>query len=78
MTQLPHRNPFPNSYLRLKLVLFGVPDRSTKQHGGVGGNGCGLGSNPVAPTILQKKPFGENVEGLSHFRDESYGFMIVF
>jgi hypothetical protein len=28
-------------------------------------------SNPVAPTVFRKKPFGENVEGLSHFRDES-------
>jgi hypothetical protein len=34
-------------------------------------------SNPVAPTILQKKPFGENVEGLSHCRDESYSSMSV-
>ena len=29
------------------------------------------GSNPVTPTIFQKKPFGENVEGLSHCGDES-------
>src|SRR5437660_8584391 len=28
------------------------------------------GSNPLAPTFFRKKPFGENVEGLSHFRDE--------
>ncbi len=26
-------------------------------------------SNPVAPTFLRKKPFGENVEGLSHCGD---------
>ena len=25
------------------------------------------GSNPVAPTPLDRKPFDENVEGLSHF-----------
>jgi len=25
----------------------------------------------VAPTVFRKKPFGENVEGLSHFRDKS-------
>ena len=30
------------------------------------------GSNPVAPTFFRKKPFGQNVEGLSYFRDESY------
>jgi hypothetical protein len=29
------------------------------------------GSNPVIPTIYRKKPFGENVEGLSHFADKS-------
>jgi hypothetical protein len=30
------------------------------------------GSNPVAPTFFRKKPFGENVEGLSHCGDKSY------
>jgi len=30
------------------------------------------GSNPVAPTVVRNKPFGEHVEGLSHFGDESY------
>jgi hypothetical protein len=29
------------------------------------------GSNPVAPTFFRMKPFGKNVEGLSHLRDES-------
>jgi hypothetical protein len=29
------------------------------------------GSNPLAPTIFRNEPFGENVEGLSHFRDKS-------
>src|SRR6266446_86288 len=29
------------------------------------------GSNPLAPTIFQNEPFGEHVEGLSHFRDKS-------
>jgi hypothetical protein len=24
---------------------------------------------PVAPTFFKDKPFGKNVEGLSHFRD---------
>jgi len=28
-------------------------------------------SNPVAPTFFRNEPFGENVEGLSHFGDES-------
>lgn len=28
-------------------------------------------SRLVAPTNLRDKPFGENVEGLFHFRDES-------
>jgi hypothetical protein len=27
---------------------------------------------PVAPTVFQNEPFGENVEGLSHLWDESY------
>ncbi len=36
------------------------------------------GSNPVAPTILQKKPFGENVEGLPHFGDQRYNSKLVF
>ena len=27
------------------------------------------GSNPVTPTIFRKKPFGEYVEGLSHFHE---------
>jgi hypothetical protein len=27
--------------------------------------------NPVAATVFRKKPFGENVEGLVHFRDKS-------
>ena len=31
------------------------------------------GSNPVAPTFLRKKPFGENVEGLSHCGSRSCG-----
>ena len=35
-------------------------------------------SRPVSPNSFSEKPFGENVEGLSHFRDESCGFMIVF
>ena len=30
------------------------------------------GSNPVAPTSFQNKPFGEYVEGLSHFRAKGY------
>jgi hypothetical protein len=30
------------------------------------------GSNPVAPTILQIRPFGENVERLSLCSDETY------
>ena len=29
------------------------------------------GSNPVTPTFFRDKPFGEYVEGLSYFRDES-------
>jgi hypothetical protein len=29
-------------------------------------------SNPVASTSFRKKPFGDNVEGLSYFRDERY------
>jgi hypothetical protein len=36
------------------------------------------GSNPVAPTVFRKKPFGENVEGLSYFRRESCAPRIVF
>jgi hypothetical protein len=28
------------------------------------------GSNPVAPTVFRKKPFGEHVEGLSHYGNE--------
>src|SRR5579871_672015 len=32
------------------------------------------GSNPVAPTFCREKPFGENVEGLSHCGDKSYAF----
>ena len=30
-----------------------------------------VGSNPASPTVFQKEPFGENVEGLSHCGDES-------
>jgi hypothetical protein len=30
------------------------------------------GSNPVAPTIFRNEPFGENVEGLSHYWHKSY------
>ena len=30
------------------------------------------GSNPVSPTIFQTKPFGQQVEGLSHCRDKTY------
>ena len=30
------------------------------------------GSNPVAPTILQIEPFGENVEGLSLCQTKTY------
>src|SRR5208283_512889 len=30
------------------------------------------GSNPFAPTVFREKPFGENVEGLSHCGDKSY------
>ena len=29
-------------------------------------------SNLVAPTFFRKKPFGENVEGLSHYWAKSY------
>jgi hypothetical protein len=32
-----------------------------------------VGSNPAGPTILQKKPFGETVEGLSRFQFKSCG-----
>jgi hypothetical protein len=35
-------------------------------------------SNPVAPTIFRKKPFGENVEGLSYFGDGSCIAKTVF
>jgi hypothetical protein len=31
---------------------------------------CAAGSNQVAPTFFRKKPFGENVEGLSQFSDQ--------
>jgi hypothetical protein len=30
------------------------------------------GSNPLAPIFFQGKPFGQQVEGLSHFQSESY------
>jgi hypothetical protein len=30
------------------------------------------------PDFFRKKPFGENVEGLSHFADGSCSFKIVF
>ena len=30
------------------------------------------GSNPLAPSVVENKPFGENVEGLSHLRGENY------
>jgi hypothetical protein len=30
------------------------------------------GSSPLSSTFLDNAPFGENVEGLSYFRDESY------
>ena len=30
------------------------------------------GSNPFAPTIFPVKPFGQQVEGFSHFRDKTY------
>jgi hypothetical protein len=30
-----------------------------------------VGSNPAVPTFSEKKPFGQKVEGLSYFRDES-------
>ena len=30
------------------------------------------GSNPLAPTFSQKKPFGENVEGAFHYTAMSY------
>ena len=35
-------------------------------------------SRPVAPTIFLEKPFGENVEGLSHCGDRSYSSTSVF
>ena len=31
-----------------------------------------VGSNPITPTIFPQKPFGQQVEGLSHFKDKSY------
>jgi hypothetical protein len=37
-----------------------------------------MSSNLVAPTILQKKPFGKNVEGLRRCWDKSYGSMSMF
>jgi hypothetical protein len=36
------------------------------------GDGCCLASNPVAPTVFRRKPFGENVEGLFHCGIEIY------
>jgi len=35
-------------------------------------------SNPVASTIFKRKPFGENVEGLSHCGDENYNSNLAF
>jgi hypothetical protein len=35
-------------------------------------------SRLVVPTFFRKKPFGENVEGLSHFRDGTCGFKSGF
>ena len=33
---------------------------------------AGVCPSPVAPTIFFLKPFGHEVEGLSHFRDKTY------
>jgi hypothetical protein len=33
-----------------------------------------MGSNLVAPTIFRNKPFGQQVEGLSHCGDETCAF----
>ena len=33
---------------------------------------------PITPTFFRKKPFGENVEGLSYCGDGSCGSQIVF
>jgi hypothetical protein len=35
-------------------------------------------SRLVAPTFFRKKPFGDNVEGLSHDGDESYRSKKIF
>ena len=35
-------------------------------------------SRPVAPTFFRNEPFGENVEGLFHCGNKSYGSMSVF
>jgi hypothetical protein len=53
---------------QLPQACFPHPDAGDKK----------FNSRLVAPTILQKKPFGENVEGLSHCGDDSYGPQIVF
>ena len=37
-----------------------------------------VGSNPASPTVFQKEPFDENVEGLSHCGDGSCGSQIMF
>src|SRR5262249_55112076 len=34
------------------------------------------GSNPVAPTVFKDKPFGKNVEGLSHCGGQLFPFTI--
>ena len=47
---------------------------SIHQESGVLNRKRGLNSSvsPVAPTSFQNKPFGEYVEGLSHFRAKGY------
>jgi hypothetical protein len=42
------------------------------------GKGGYLFKSSAAPAIFQKKPFGENIEGLSRCGDESYSSMSVF
>ncbi len=55
---MAHPLPRPLEFPRIELNFLGSTYRQTAKVAAV-------------PTICRKKPFGENVEGLSHFSDES-------
>jgi hypothetical protein len=67
-THNPHAE---NSYVFAEWRPARRPRKKVCSERGVKRTFCDSSSNPVDSTVFRNEPFGENVEGLSHYVDGS-------